>query len=146
MEGGARGCQINCSGKLTGGERAKAQKFTEGYVFHSGQKEEFMEEAKEYVSLRRGTIGLKVIIIKPKNLLKPLPDVVTLKNPQVGEVLPLTFSYTGFAPIGPDWDPVLLRHPPKVKKEEPKQEEPKKGEPKKEKPKKGDLKKSLTVL
>jgi len=128
MESGARGCQILVSGKIAG-ERAKALKVCDGYIFHAGnQKSDHMDVATDYCCLRAGVVGFKITIVKPERLTKkPFPDVVKTKPNIIKEVLPLTFSYTGFAPIGPDWDTALLRRPPKIKPAE-KPENPEKTE------------------
>uniref|UniRef100_A0AC34GRJ8 KH type-2 domain-containing protein n=1 Tax=Panagrolaimus sp. ES5 TaxID=591445 RepID=A0AC34GRJ8_9BILA len=95
MESNAQGCEIIVSGKLRG-QRAKAMKFTDGVMIHSGNpKNEYIQEAVRHVNLRQGVIGIKVKImlphdpkgqVGPKN---PLPDLITIKEPRE-DVAPVT--------------------------------------------------------
>ncbi|KAG5460428.1 MAG: 40S ribosomal protein S3, partial [Olpidium bornovanus] len=88
MESGAKGVECVVSGKLRGA-RAKAMKFTDGFMIHSGQPvRDFIDVAVRHVLLRQGVIGIKVKIMLehdpngktgPK---KPLPDMVTIVEPK----------------------------------------------------------------
>jgi small subunit ribosomal protein S3e len=118
MENNARACQIIVTGKIAG-ERAKAVKFCDGYIAHTGNPlDNMIESSTEAITLRAGVVGIRVTILKPfkyvtnQSKVTPPPDYIKfLPQPAPKEVLPLTFSYTGFAPIGPDWNPTMLRFP-----------------------------------
>ena len=78
----AKGCEVIISGKLSQ-QRAKSMKFKKGYMISSGQaKEEYLDTAIRHVSLKQGTMGVKVKIMKPYNpensqsAKNPLPDFV----------------------------------------------------------------------
>lgn len=65
MDSGALGCEVIIAGKLTGA-RARTQKFTEGYVKHSGEPAITMVEIGYAVAIKKlGTIGVQVRIIPP---------------------------------------------------------------------------------
>merc|ERR1712217_885999 len=65
MESGAKGCEVVISGKLRG-QRAKAMKFTDGLMIHTGfPVTEYVDVAVRHVLLRQGVIGLKVKIMLP---------------------------------------------------------------------------------
>jgi len=91
MESGAKGVEVVVSGKLRG-QRAKAMKFTDGLMIHSGQPvKDYVDTAVRHVKLRQGVIGIKVKImlphdptgkIGPKN---PLPDHVNVVEPKPEE-------------------------------------------------------------
>ena len=54
MESGARGCEVVVSGKLRG-QRAKAMKFVDGLMVHSGfPASEYVDTAIRHVMLRQG--------------------------------------------------------------------------------------------
>jgi len=56
----AIGCTIIVSGKVRG-QRAKAQKYTSGYLISTGApKKEFVDCATRHVLMRQGVLGLKV--------------------------------------------------------------------------------------
>merc|ERR1712135_102956 len=57
MESGAKGCEVVVSGKLRG-QRAKAMKFVDGLMIHSGAP-------VRHVLLRQGVLGIKVKIMLP---------------------------------------------------------------------------------
>ncbi|KAI9022316.1 40S ribosomal protein S3 [Phycomyces nitens] len=88
MESGAKGCEVVVSGKLRAA-RAKAMKFSDGFMIHSGQPaREFITTAVRHVMLRQGVLGIKVKIMLdsdptgrngPKNT---LPDIVTILEPK----------------------------------------------------------------
>ena len=55
-----QGCEVVISGKLRG-QRAKAMKFTDGLMIHTGHPvTEYVDVAVRHVLLRQGVIGLKV--------------------------------------------------------------------------------------
>lgn len=63
MESGARGCEIVVSGKLRG-QRAKAMKFVDGLMIHSGEPvNQYVQRAVKHVELRQGVLGIKVKIM-----------------------------------------------------------------------------------
>jgi small subunit ribosomal protein S3 len=73
MDGGARGCQVIISGKLTG-ERHRTEKFREGHVKYCGEtKKQWMKEGFAVAKKKPGIIGIKVQIMD-KNA--RLPDEV----------------------------------------------------------------------
>ena len=54
-----QGCEVVISGKLRG-QRAKAMKFTDGLMIHTGHPvTEYVDVAVRHVLLRQGVIGLK---------------------------------------------------------------------------------------
>ena len=63
MESGAKGCEIIISGKLRG-QRAKAMKFVDGLMIHSGDPmNHYVQRAVKHVDLRQGVLGIKVKIM-----------------------------------------------------------------------------------
>ncbi|GMM47662.1 ribosomal 40S subunit protein S3 [Pichia kluyveri] len=86
MESGAKGIEVVISGKSKGA-RARAIKFGQGFMIHSGQPvNDFIEVATRHVLLRQGVLGLKVKIMKDpaqnKNGPKSLPDYVKVLEPK----------------------------------------------------------------
>jgi len=88
MESGARGVEVVVSGKIRG-QRAKAMKFVDGVMIHSGQAvNDYIQQAIRHVELRQGVLGIKVKIMlphDPKGLngpKHPLPDQVTVMEPE----------------------------------------------------------------
>merc|ERR1712183_18361 len=93
MESGAKGCEVVVSGKLRG-QRAKAMKFVDGLMIHSGDPcNDYVDTACRHVLLRQGVLGIKVKIMLPWDPQgkcgprKPLPDHVSIVEPK-DEVLP----------------------------------------------------------
>merc|ERR1712061_610264 len=79
--GGAIGCEVIVSGKVRG-QRAKAQKYTQGYQVSTGQpKYDFIDSATRSVELRAGVLGLKVKI-KNGNKEKVMPDFIQIEEPK----------------------------------------------------------------
>ncbi len=71
MESGALGCEVIIAGKLTG-SRARVQKFTQGYIKHSGEPVNTIVEKGYAVAVKKlGVIGVQVKIIPPD---AKLPD------------------------------------------------------------------------
>ncbi|MCX6694390.1 MAG: 30S ribosomal protein S3 [Methanomicrobiales archaeon] len=65
MEAGALGCEVIVAGKLTGA-RARLQKFTAGYIKHSGDPVNTIVEKGFAVAIKKlGVIGVQVRIIPP---------------------------------------------------------------------------------
>jgi len=95
MESGAKGCEVVVSGKLRG-QRAKAMKFVDGLMIHSGEpSREYVDTAVRHVLLRQGVLGIKVKIMLPWDQTgkigpkKPLPDNVSIVEPKE-ETIPAT--------------------------------------------------------
>merc|ERR1712243_235428 len=100
MESGAKGCEVVVSGKLRG-QRAKAMKFVDGLMIHSGNPaEEYVDTAYRHVLLRQGVLGIKVKIMLPFDSTgktgpkKPLPDNVSIVEPKEETLPPNPFSET----------------------------------------------------
>ncbi len=75
MEAGARGAEIEISGKLTG-ERAKSVKFTDGYLKHCGEPAvQYVKHGIAEAAPKPGIIGVKVKIMPPG---VKLPDDIEL--------------------------------------------------------------------
>merc|ERR1712051_44907 len=88
MESGAKGCEVMVSGKIRG-QRAKAMKFMDGMMIHSGNPvREYVDTAVRHVQLRQGMLGIKVKILKPHdpeglNGPKTLyPDIIQIAEPK----------------------------------------------------------------
>jgi small subunit ribosomal protein S3e len=88
MESGAKGVEVIVSGKVRG-QRAKAMKFVEGFMVHSGNPiRDYIDSAVRHVLLRQGVLGVKVKIMLPHDPTgatgpkKPLPDTVTIIEPK----------------------------------------------------------------
>merc|ERR1712088_320232 len=91
MESGAKGCEVVVSGKLRG-QRAKAMKFVDGLMIHSGDPvNDYVDSAVRHVLLRQGVLGIKVKIMLPWDPngkigpKKPLPDNVSIVEPKEEE-------------------------------------------------------------
>ncbi len=88
MEAGAKGAEVSVSGKVRG-QRAKSQKFGDGYMIKTGHAyEEYVDTAVRHVMMRQGILGVKVCIMLkhdptgqngPKTLLS---DVITIIEPK----------------------------------------------------------------
>ncbi len=75
MEAGALGVEIIISGKLRT-ERARYEKFKQGYIPKSGEPpERFMHKAELHVQLKPGIFGIKVKIMPPDAI---FPDRVKI--------------------------------------------------------------------
>jgi len=92
IENGAKGCEVIVSGKLRA-QRAKAMKFVDGFMIHSGQPaRDYVDSACRHVLLRQGVIGIKVKIMRafdPQGKTGPnipLPDQITISAPKDEEV------------------------------------------------------------
>jgi len=88
MESGAKGASVTVSGKVRG-QRAKGQKFDDGYMIKSGRaKEEYVDTAVRHVMMRQGVLGVKVTIMlphDPKGVIGPktlLSDIITILDPK----------------------------------------------------------------
>src|SRR5688572_14793538 len=68
MESGAKRCEVVVSGKLRAA-RAKSMKFVDGFMIHSGQPiRDYVDTAVRHVMLRQGVLGIKVKIMKVRDL------------------------------------------------------------------------------
>ena len=85
--GHAIGCEVIISGKVRG-QRAKAQKYKQGYLVSTGQpKHEFVDYAVRHVELRQGILGIKVKIMRDYQRdtgasRKVMPDNVKIIEPK----------------------------------------------------------------
>lgn len=85
--GGAKGCEIIISGKIRG-QRAKSQKYKQGYIVSTGQpKLEFVDECVRHVELRQGVLGVRVKIMPDTErvigkIRKVMPDFVKIHEPK----------------------------------------------------------------
>ena len=86
--GNAIGCEVIVSGKIRG-QRAKAQKYCQGYQVSTGQpKYDFIDSATRSVELRQGVIGLKVKIMQGTEIrtgpttTKVMPDFIKIHEPK----------------------------------------------------------------
>lgn len=92
---GARGCELIVSGKLRG-QRAKAMKFSDGYMVHSGDPiNHFIDRAVRHLKLKQGVLGITVKIMLPyeprkgKTGSKVLqPDVLKVHEPAAEKEAP----------------------------------------------------------
>ena len=83
--GEATGCEVVVSGKLRG-QRAKAQKYRQGYLVSTGQpKLDMVDVAIRHVQLRQGILGVKVKIMLPPSPQRRLPDDVKILDPKEEE-------------------------------------------------------------
>jgi small subunit ribosomal protein S3 len=76
MDSGALGCEVIIAGKLTGA-RARVQKFSEGYIKHSGEPSESIVEKGYATAIKKlGIIGVQVKIVPPGAV---LPDQFSIR-------------------------------------------------------------------
>ena len=75
------------AGKVRG-QRAKAQKYAQGYQVSTGQpKYDFIDSATRSVELRQGVLGLKVKIMQGTTIkigatTKVMPDFISIETPK----------------------------------------------------------------
>lgn len=82
MEAGAKGCEIEISGKLTG-ERARTEKFVAGTMVHTGEPIYTAVRVGYDVAIKKlGVLGVKVRIIPPN---AELPDEFEVREPLKAE-------------------------------------------------------------
>lgn len=88
MEQGAKGAEVSISGKLRG-QRAKTQKFQEGYMIKTGfAREQYITSAVRHIMMKTGILGIKVSIMHPtdpsgvKGPKTPLADSITILDPK----------------------------------------------------------------
>lgn len=75
MGSGARGCQVILAGKITG-ERHRTEKFKDGHIKYCGETAlQTMEIGYAVAKKKLGTIGIKVMIMRPDAV---LPDEITI--------------------------------------------------------------------
>ncbi len=97
MDAGARGCQVEISGKLTG-DRHRTVKFRQGHIKYCGEpKHQWMRVAITTAAKKSGVLGLKVLIMDPD---AKLPDEIEILPPE--ELTEVFEEYgEGEAPEGP---------------------------------------------
>ena len=88
MEAGAKGAEVSVAGKVRG-QRAKAQKFSDGYMIKTGQcYKEYVDTAVRHVLMRQGVLGVQVAVMMdydPKGIngcKTLLSDVITILEPK----------------------------------------------------------------
>lgn len=82
MEAGAKGCEIEISGKLVS-ERARTEKFIAGTIVHTGDPAYSMVQKGFDIAVKKlGVLGVTVRIIPPN---VTLPDEFEVKEVQRGE-------------------------------------------------------------
>jgi len=88
MESGAKGCEIQVSGKLRG-QRAKSMKFRDGYMIKSGDAcNYYVDHSIRHLQLKQGILGIQVWIMLPHDPTgkegpqKTLSDVITIHSPK----------------------------------------------------------------
>ena len=79
MEAGARGCQVEIAGKLTG-DRHRRVKFRAGHIKYCGEpKQQWMRISIGRADRKTGVMGLRVMIMDPA---AKLPDEIELLPPE----------------------------------------------------------------
>ncbi len=79
MEAGARGCQVEIAGKLTG-DRHRRVKFRAGHIKYCGEpKQQWMRISIGRADRKAGVMGLRVMIMDPA---AKLPDEIELLPPE----------------------------------------------------------------
>ena len=79
MEAGARGCQVEIAGKLTG-DRHRRVKFRAGHIKYCGEpKQQWMRISIGRAERKAGTMGLRVMIMDPA---AKLPDEIEILPPE----------------------------------------------------------------
>ena len=88
MEAGAKGAEVSVSGKVRG-QRAKTQKFADGYMIKTGNAyRHYVDEACRHVLMRQGVLGVKVAVMMdhdPRGINGTkalLSDIVTVLEPK----------------------------------------------------------------
>merc|ERR1712196_294175 len=88
MESDAKGCEVVVSGKLRA-QRAKAMKFVDGFMIHSGNPaKRYVATAVRHVMLRQGVLGIKVRIMLPYDPTGKdgpklqIPDTINILEPK----------------------------------------------------------------
>ena len=104
MDAGARGCQVEISGKLTG-DRHRTVKFRQGHIKYCGEpKHQWMRIAITTAAKKSGVLGLKVQIMDPH---AKLPDEIDILPPE--ELTEVFAEYgEGDAPEGPYQPPEMI--------------------------------------
>lgn len=92
MGAGAKGVEVVVSGKLRAA-RAKSQKYSDGFMIHSGQPtKDFIDIAIRHLLMRQGVLGVKVKIMRDpatnKFGPKALPDAVKISEAKDDESIP----------------------------------------------------------
>ncbi|KAI8370696.1 40S ribosomal protein S3 [Radiomyces spectabilis] len=107
-----RACYVVVSGKLRAA-RAKAMKFSDGFMIHSGQPtRDFITTAVRHVMMRQGVLGIKVKIMldsDPTGRNGPkqtLPDIVTILEPKDESVITEPSAQDFGVPAAPAAEPI----------------------------------------
>lgn len=80
MDAGAKGCEIEISGKLTS-ERARTEKFVAGTIIHTGDPAESMVNEGFDIAIKKlGVYGVRVRIIPPD---VELPDEIYIRDVKI---------------------------------------------------------------
>ena len=83
MQAGALGAEIIISGKLRT-DRARYEKFTEGYLPKSGEPpRKYMRKAELHVHLKPGTLGVKVRLLPPDAVFPDQVKVHLIEEPEI---------------------------------------------------------------
>jgi len=83
MEAGAKGCEIEISGKLVS-ERARTEKFVAGTIIHTGDPAESMVQKGFDIAIKKlGVLGVSVRIIPPD---VTLPDEFEVKDVDIEQL------------------------------------------------------------
>ena len=87
-KGGAIGCEVIIAGKVRG-QRAKAQKYAQGYQISTGQpKLQFIDTAVRSIKMRQGVLGLRVKIMSGTKKITHtgktivMPDCIEILTPK----------------------------------------------------------------
>ena len=86
--GQAIGCEVIIAGKVRG-QRAKAQKYAQGYQISTGHpKTQFIDVAIRSIKMRQGVLGLRVKIMQGTKRITAagqtvvMPDFIEIRNPK----------------------------------------------------------------
>ena len=142
MDGGAKGCMIVISGKLTG-QRHRTEKFSRGHIKYCGDTAlKWMDIGFAVAKKKLGVIGIKVMIMNPDAKLPDEVDIVDATPEEDDAMVELQAvedegEKKGIDDLEGEEILEILKDEEDVKKEE-KEEKPEKAEkaPPKKKPKK----------
>ena len=98
MGAGAQGVEVVVSGKIKG-QRAKAMKFVDGLMIHSGDPVNYyVDRAVRHVRLPQGILGIRVKVMLRQDHkgecgpMIPLPDFVAIGNPKEETLLSAPYT------------------------------------------------------
>ncbi|CAF0841295.1 unnamed protein product, partial [Adineta ricciae] len=111
------------------GQRAKAMKFIDGLMIHSGDPvNDYVQFAVRHVLLRQGVLGIKVKIMLPydtkegKGAKKPLPDHISIVQPK--DETPITTPYSEPKERKAEPFPQQMGHPQQLPPQQPHMQQP----------------------